>query len=119
MNVLSLCDGMSCALLALDRAGIEVEHYFSAEIKPMALKLQKHHYIDGKSEYRNLCTTFTQIGDVNKISYSNGKLYFDGKNVPVRIDLVCFGSPCQSFSRAMREERRVGLEDKVRSGQDK
>lgn len=116
MNVLSLCDGMASALLALDRAGIEVEHYFSAEIKPMALKLQKHHYIDGKTEYKNLCTTFTQIGDVNKISYKDGWLSWENGEEVVQIDLVCFGSPCQSFSRAMREERRVGLEDKVRSG---
>ena len=116
MNVLSLCDGMSCALLALDRAGIEVEHYFSAEIKPMALRLQKHHYIDGKTDYKYLCTTFTQIGDVNKISYKNGTLTWENGEESVPIDLVCFGSPCQSFSRAMREERRIGLEDKVRSG---
>lgn len=118
MNVLSLCDGMSCALLALDRAGIEVDNYFSAEIKPVALKLQKHHYIDKNTDYKNLCKTFTQIGDVNKISYKDGMLKWDngawGKEV--KIDLVCFGSPCQSFSRAMREERRIGLEDKVRSG---
>ena len=116
MNVLSLCDGMASALLALDRAGIEVEHYFSAEIKPMALKLQKHHYIDGKTDYKYLCTTFTQIGDVNKISYKNGTLTWENGEESVPIDLVCFGSPCQSFSRAMREERRIGLEDKVRSG---
>lgn len=116
MNVLSLCDGMSCALLALDRAGIEVEHYFSAEIKPMALKLQRYHYLDGKSDYKNLCTTFTQIGDVNKVSYKDGRLNWENGSSNEPIDLVCFGSPCQSFSRAMREERRVGLEDKVRSG---
>ncbi len=116
MNVLSLCDGMSCALLALDRASIEVEHYFSAEIKPMALKLQRYHYIDGKSDYKNLCTTFTQIGDVNKISYKDGRLNWENGSSNEPIDLVCFGSPCQSFSRAMREEMRVGLEDKVRSG---
>lgn len=51
MNVLSLCDGMSCALLALNRAGIKVYNYFSAEIKPWALTLQKRHYIDKKTIY--------------------------------------------------------------------
>lgn len=116
MNVLSLCDGMSCAMLALNRAGIKVDNYYSAEIKPMALRLQHYHYIDGKSYYKNLCTTFTQIGDVNKISYKDGRLNWENGSSNEPIDLVCFGSPCQSFSRAMREERRVGLEDKVRSG---
>lgn len=120
INVLSLCDGMSCAMLALNRAGIEVDNYFSAEIKPMALKLQRYHYIEGKSKYRQLCKNFIQTGDVNKISYKDGRLFYSNGSCnyteQVQIDLVCFGSPCQSFSRAMREERRVGLEDKVRSG---
>ena len=120
MNVLSLCDGMSCALLALNRAGIKVDNYYSAEIKPMALKLQKHHYVEGKTSYRYFCQKFIQIGDVNKIKYQDGRLFWEDSAGPctddVKIDLVCFGSPCQSFSRAMREERRVGLEDKVRSG---
>lgn len=120
MNVLSLCDGMSCGLLALNRAGIKVDNYYSAEIKPMALKLQKYHYVEGNTPYRYFCQKFIQIGDVNKISYKDGRLTWEDSAGPcsddVKIDLVCFGSPCQSFSRAMREERRVGLEDKVRSG---
>lgn len=116
MNVLSLCDGMSCALLALNRAGIKVDNYFSAEIKPWALTLQKRHYIDKKTIYGSYCNRFIQIGDVNKISYKDGNLQWENGQEKVQIDLVCFGSPCQSFSRAMREERRVGLEDKVRSG---
>jgi DNA (cytosine-5)-methyltransferase 3A len=111
---------MSCGLLALNRAGIKVDNYYSAEIKPMALKLQKYHYVEGNTPYRYFCQKFIQIGDVNKISYKDGRLAWEDSAGPcsddVKIDLVCFGSPCQSFSRAMREERRVGLEDKVRSG---
>ena len=116
MNVLSLCDGMSGAMLALDRAGIKVENYFSAEIKPMALRLQKHHYIDKETKYGSLCSKFYQIGDVNKINYKDGTLTWEKGTEKVKIDLVCFGSPCQSFSRAMKEKGRIGLEDKVRSG---
>ena len=33
LTVLSLCDGISCAQIALKRSGIPVEKYFSAEIK--------------------------------------------------------------------------------------
>lgn len=33
MNVLSLCDGISCGRIALERAGIEVERYYASEIK--------------------------------------------------------------------------------------
>lgn len=116
MNVLSLCDGMTSGLLALNRAGIKVENYYSAEIKPWALELQKHHFVRKETRYGQMCNRFVQIGDVNKISYRNGKLTWENGEEEVKLDLVCFGSPCQSFSRAMREERRVGLEDKVRSG---
>ena len=105
INVLSLCDGMSCGHIALDRAGIKINNYFASEIKDIALKVTKHNYPD---------TIF--IGDVNKISYKDGTLYTENGNHNIEIDLVIFGSPCQSFSRAMREERRIGLEDKVRSG---
>lgn len=32
MKVLSLCDGMSCGHLALDRTGIPVEEYYAADV---------------------------------------------------------------------------------------
>lgn len=38
INVLSLCDGMACARIALDRCKIEVNNYFASEIKPHAIK---------------------------------------------------------------------------------
>ena len=34
MKVLSLCDGMSVAHIALDRIGLKVDEYYAAEIKP-------------------------------------------------------------------------------------
>jgi DNA (cytosine-5)-methyltransferase 3A len=36
MKVLSLCDGMSCGRLALERCGIPVEEYYASEIKDIA-----------------------------------------------------------------------------------
>lgn len=105
MNVLSLCDGMSCGRIALEKAGIQVDRYFASEIKDIAIKATRHNFPDT-----------VHIGDVNKVSYSDGMLRWEGGVEKVHIDLVCFGSPCQSFSRAMKEHMRVGLEDKVRSG---
>ena len=32
MNVLSLCDGISCGRIALERAGIKVDKYYASEI---------------------------------------------------------------------------------------
>ena len=106
MKVLSLCDGMSIAHIALDRIGMHVDKYFAAEIKPVALKVTKENYPDT-----------IHIGDVNKMRYKGGILYTENGNYNVgHIDLMVFGSPCQSFSIAMKTDMRVGLEDKTRSG---
>ena len=105
MNVLSLCDGISCGHIALDRANIPVDKYFSAEIKGIAIKTTQYNYPET-----------IQIGDVNKIFYKDGVLFTENGQYKIDFDLVIFGSPCQSFSRAMIKERRIGLEDKVRSG---
>ena len=106
MKVLSLCDGMSIAHIALDRIGMHVDKYFAAEIKPIALKVTKDNYPDT-----------IHIGDVNKVRYKGGILYTENGNYNVgKIDLMVFGSPCQSFSIAMKTDMRVGLKDKTRSG---
>ena len=106
MKVLSLCDGMSCCHIALDRAGVEVTEYYAAEIKEIGIKVTKDNY-----------PNTIHIGDVNRISYNDGVLYTENGNYNVgKIDLVAFGSPCQSFSQAMKTSMRVGLEDKQRSG---
>ena len=38
MNILSLFDGISCGMVALERAGIPVERYVAYEIEPNAIK---------------------------------------------------------------------------------
>jgi hypothetical protein len=106
MNVLSLCDGMSIAHIALDKIGMHVDKYFAAEIKPIAIKVTKDNY-----------PNTIHIGDVNKVRYKGGILYTENGNYNVgKIDLMVFGSPCQSFSIAMKTDMRVGLKDKTRSG---
>lgn len=39
ITVLSLCDGISCGRLALERAGIPVKKYYASEIKKIAIKV--------------------------------------------------------------------------------
>jgi DNA (cytosine-5)-methyltransferase 3A len=76
MNVLSLFDGISCGRLALDKAGIEYNKYYSSEIDKNALKVSRKNFPDN-----------IELGDVRDI-----KEDFDS------IDLLLGGSPCQSFS---------------------
>ena len=106
MKVLSLCDGMSCGQIALERAGIKVDEYYASEIKEIGIKVTKANF-----------PNTIHIGDVNKISYKDGILYTGNGNFNVgHIDLVMFGSPCQTFSIAMKTDLRVGLKNKEKSG---
>lgn len=88
MIVLSLFDGISCGLLALNRCGIKVDKYFASEIEPYAMDVaQKNH------------PSIIEIGDITKISYKNGILYTPSKEYNVgHINLICGGSPCTNFS---------------------
>ena len=106
VKVLSLCDGMSCGQIALDKGGIEVGQYFAAEIKDIAIKVTRDNY-----------PNTIHIGDVNKVSFKEGVLYTEKGEFNVgHIDLVMFGSPCQTFSIAMKTDKRVGLENEEKSG---
>nr|WP_299416599.1 DNA cytosine methyltransferase [uncultured Emticicia sp.] len=92
INVLSLFDGISCAKLALEKAGIKINKYYSSEICPHALAIQNHHYSGN--------TNHIQLGDVCKI---------DGLDLCDEIDLIIFGSPCTNLSSVNSKDRR-GLE---------
>ena len=105
INVLSLCDGISCARMALESLDIEIGSYFSAEIKPEAIRTTQKNF-----------PLNIQIGDVTKIHYKNGELNCEKGKFKIKFDLVIFGSPCQSFSRAMKSERKIGLLDRTKSG---
>jgi DNA (cytosine-5)-methyltransferase 3A len=85
MNVLSLFDGISCARVALDRAGIEVNAYMSAEIDKNAIKVSEKNYPD-----------IIRVGSVV------------GLEVEGQVDLLIGGSPCQDLSIAKKD--RKGLE---------
>ena len=44
MKVLSLFDGISCGMVALERAGIPVERYVAYEIDKNAIKISQKNY---------------------------------------------------------------------------
>lgn len=96
---------MSCGHIALEQAGFKVNKYYAAEIKDIGIKVTLDNY-----------PNTIHIGDVNKITYQDGVLHSENGDYEETFDIVIFGSPCQSFSRAMKTDKRVGLEDKVRSG---
>lgn len=79
MNVLSLFNGMGCAWLALDEAGIKVNKRYSSEIEKYPNQANDLLYPDT-----------IQLGDVRNVDVSKLE----------KIDFLCAGSPCQSFSFA-------------------
>ena len=82
MNVLSLFDGMSCGMIALDRLGIKVDNYYASEIDKYAMQVSAANYPE-----------IIQVGDITKL---------DLTTLP-KIDLVMGGSPCQGFSFAGKQ----------------
>lgn len=91
INVLSLFDGISGAFVALEKAGIKINNYYSSEIDESCLAVQRHHY--------SADTRFHQIGDVTKV---------DGTKF-AEVDLVIYGSPCLQLS-SINKKDRSGLE---------
>lgn len=78
MNVVSICDGMSCGQIALERAGVKVDNYFASEIDKHAIRVTMANYPNTR-----------QLGDVNDY-----KSWFLPK-----IDLMMAGTPCQDLSK--------------------
>ena len=81
MKVLSLYDGISCGMVALERAGIPVERYVAYEIDENAIKVSMHNY-----------PQIEHCGDVTKADFTRYK----------KFDIVIGGSPCQDFSTLNR-----------------
>jgi len=103
MNVLSLFDGISCGKLALERAGFTNFTYYASEIDKNAIKCSQDNHKD-----------IIRLGDVTKVSYSNGVLHSENGAFNVgKIDLLIGGSPCQSFSAAnIPFGKQTGLQGK-------
>ncbi len=106
MKVLSLFDGISCARVALDRAGIEVESYYASEIDKYAIYVARKNspYTMHVGSVKDL--EFKAINNPYRhVAYST-----DGKNIihDSHIDLLIGGSPCQDLSIA--KANREGLE---------
>lgn len=98
MNVLSLFDGISCGMVALERAGIEVDKYYASEIDKYAIKISKKNY-----------PNIIHLGDVTKwkewdiddqSSIGTSKKCIDWSS----IDLLIGGSPCTNLSVAGKQE---------------
>ena len=85
MKVLSLFDGISCGMVALERAGIPVERYVAYEIEPNAIKISKKNY-----------PQIEHCGDVTTADFT----LYNG------FDLLIGGSPCQSLSIVQSKTRQ-------------
>lgn len=80
MRVLSLFDGISCGMVALERAKIPVEEYYAYEIEPNAIKISKKNY-----------PQIIHCGDVFNTNFSQYNK---------KVDILIGGSPCTFWSNA-------------------
>ena len=89
MKVLSLFDGISCGMVALERVGIPVERYVAYEIDKNAIKISQKNY-----------PQIEQCGDVTTADFTKYKGF----------DLVIGGSPCQDLSSTKQDRGLKGLD---------
>ena len=94
MKVLSLFDGISCGMAALERAGINVERYDAFEIDKYAIKVSEKNY-----------PQIVHHGDVFGGNFADFKGY----------DLLLGGSPCTywSIAKTGRETTPDGIGGKL------
>ncbi|UKI17061.1 MAG: DNA cytosine methyltransferase [Ruminococcus sp.] len=85
MHVLSLFDGISCGMVALERSGILVEKYHAYEIDKYATAISKKEIIP-----KLIITVMFFYGNFRK--YKN-------------CDLLIGGSPCTYWSVAKKRKR--------------
>lgn len=85
MNVLSLYDGMSCGMLAMMKAGIQVDNYYAYEIDKYAIQTATHNF-----------PQIQELGDVFNADFTK---YSD-------IDYLIGGSPCTFWSIAQSPDKR-------------
>lgn len=85
MRVLSLFDGMSCGMIAMINAGIQVDEYYAYEIDKYAIQTSKHNF-----------PQIIQCGDIFKGDFTQYKDF----------DYLIGGSPCQHWSIAQSPDRR-------------
>lgn len=85
MNVLSLFDGISCGMVAIERAGIPVDRYVAYEIEPNAIKISRKNY-----------PQIEHCGDVTTADFTQ----YQG------FDILIGGSPCQSLSIVQSKTRQ-------------
>ena len=85
MKVLSLFDGISCGMVALERAGLKVDRYVAYEIDQNAVKISKKNY-----------PWIEHCGDVTTADFTQYRGF----------DLLIGGSPCQSLSIVQSKTRQ-------------
>ena len=96
MKVLDLFSGIGGFSLGLERAGMETVAFCEIEDYPVSI-LNKH------------WPDIPVARDVRKLTYKNGVLYYDEKEIyQGTIDIICGGFPCQPFSVAGKQR---GIED--------
>ena len=80
LKVLSLFDGISCGMVAFERAGIPIDKYYASEIDEYAMKISNKNYPE-----------IIQLGDIRNVSE-------EILDSIMPIDMIIGGSPCQDLS---------------------
>lgn len=96
LNVLSLFDGISCGMVALERAGIKVNRYCAYEIEKNAIAISKKNY-----------PNIERHGNVKTADYTQYRGF----------DLLIGGSPCTNWSCNKNHKAKTPKERFINEGE--
>lgn len=95
IDILAPFDGISCGMVAAERAGFKVGRYVAFEIEPNAIKISKKNY-----------PQIEHMGDVTKIDFTQYKGF----------GLMMGGSPCTNWSCNKNHNAKVKKELRINEG---
>ena len=94
-NILSLFDGMSCGMLAMMGAGVEVENYYAYEIDKYAIQTATHNF-----------PQIQELGDVFNANF----IQYKG------VDYLIGGSPCVPANTKIKTDKGYKRIDNIKIG---
>lgn len=102
INILSLFDGMACGMLAMMKAGLQVNDYFAYEIDKYAIQTVKHNFPNIQELGNVFNADFTKYGGVEYLIGGSPCTYWSIAQSPDRRETTASGMGWELFSQYVR-----------------
>ena len=102
MNILSLFDGLACGMLAMLKAGIQVDNYYAYEIDKYAIKTSQHNFPKIKQCGDVFKGDYTQYEGIDYLIGGSPRTYWSIAQSPDKPETTASGIGLELFSQYVR-----------------